>query len=155
MKKRFLSCLVCAAFSLSLLAGCSADPESTSKDSRETAIEQAAPAEEKEPVKVTLNEVAHSIFYAPMYAAIEEGYFEEEGINLDLVCGFGAGRPGKDTAVLPTSPGVSAPDRLCRDCRSHSPQRYAASLHPVSNRYRTGYPRTARYNTLFRRTGCH
>ena len=30
---------------------------------------------------VTLNEVAHSIFYAPMYVAIEEGYFEEEGIN--------------------------------------------------------------------------
>ena len=39
---------------------------------------------------MTLNEVAHSIFYAPMYVAIEEGYFEEEGIELDLVCGFGA-----------------------------------------------------------------
>ena len=32
--------------------------------------------------KVTLNEVAHSIFYAPQYAAIELGYFEEEGIDL-------------------------------------------------------------------------
>ncbi|MCD8151659.1 MAG: ABC transporter substrate-binding protein [Clostridiales bacterium] len=41
-------------------------------------------------VKVTLNEVAHSIFYAPMYVAIEEGYFAEEGIELDLVCGYGA-----------------------------------------------------------------
>ena len=40
--------------------------------------------------KVTLNEVAHSIFYAPMYVAIEEGYFKEEGINLDLVTGYGA-----------------------------------------------------------------
>lgn len=40
--------------------------------------------------KVTLNEVAHSIFYAPMYVAIENGYFEEEGINLELVTGFGA-----------------------------------------------------------------
>lgn len=40
--------------------------------------------------KVTLNEVAHSIFYAPMYVAIEEGYFEEEGIELTLVTGFGA-----------------------------------------------------------------
>ena len=40
--------------------------------------------------KVTLNEVAHSIFYAPMYVAIEEGYFKEEGIDLTLVTGYGA-----------------------------------------------------------------
>lgn len=40
--------------------------------------------------RVTLNEVAHSIFYAPLYVAIEEGYFEAEGIDLDLVTGFGA-----------------------------------------------------------------
>lgn len=39
---------------------------------------------------VTLSEVAHSIFYAPQYAAIELGYFEEEGINLNLVNGAGA-----------------------------------------------------------------
>ena len=40
--------------------------------------------------KVVLNEVAHSIFYAPMYVAIEEGYFEDEGIELELITGFGA-----------------------------------------------------------------
>lgn len=40
--------------------------------------------------EVVLNEVAHSIFYAPMYVAIEEGYFAEEGIALTLVTGFGA-----------------------------------------------------------------
>lgn len=40
--------------------------------------------------KVTLNEVAHSIFYAPMYVAIEEGYFADEGIRLELVTGYGA-----------------------------------------------------------------
>ena len=39
---------------------------------------------------VTLNEVAHSIFYAPQYVAIEEGYFEDEGIALTLVNGGGA-----------------------------------------------------------------
>lgn len=40
--------------------------------------------------KITLNEVAHSIFYAPQYVAIENGYFEEEGLELTLVTGFGA-----------------------------------------------------------------
>ena len=39
---------------------------------------------------VKLNEVAHSIFYAPMYVAIEKGYFEDEGIELSLTTGFGA-----------------------------------------------------------------
>lgn len=48
--------------------------------------------------KVTLNEVAHSIFYAPMYVAIEEGYFAEEGIDVELVTGFGADKTM--TAVL-------------------------------------------------------
>lgn len=48
--------------------------------------------------KVTLNEVAHSIFYAPMYVAIENGYFEEEGIDIELVTGFGADKTM--TAVL-------------------------------------------------------
>jgi len=40
--------------------------------------------------KVRLNEVAHSIFYAPQYVAIEKGYFKEEGIDLELTTGFGA-----------------------------------------------------------------
>lgn len=55
---------------------------------------------EQEPTltKVTLNEVAHSIFYAPQYVAIELGYFEEEGIDLDLQTGFGADKVM--TAVL-------------------------------------------------------
>ncbi len=46
--------------------------------------------EKEELTKITLNEVAHSIFYAPQYVAIEKGYFKEEGIDLNLVTGFGA-----------------------------------------------------------------
>ena len=46
--------------------------------------------EEAELTPVTLNEVAHSIFYAPQYVAVEEGYFVKEGIKLELVTGFGA-----------------------------------------------------------------
>ena len=39
---------------------------------------------------VTVAEVAHSIFYAPQYAAISEGFFEEEGLNIELVLTPGA-----------------------------------------------------------------
>ena len=49
-------------------------------------------------IPVTLNEVAHSVFYAPLYVAMENGYFTEEGLNLTLVTGFGADKTM--TAVL-------------------------------------------------------
>ena len=62
------------------------------------AMTLAETEEEKSLTTVTLNEVAHSIFYAPQYVAIEEGYFKEEGISLELVTGFGADKTM--TAVL-------------------------------------------------------
>lgn len=37
-----------------------------------------------------VNEVTHSIFYAPMYLAESLGYFEEEGIKIELTNGGGA-----------------------------------------------------------------
>ena len=50
----------------------------------------AAKKDEAKLAKVTLNEVAHSIFYAPQYVAIEEGYFKDEGLDMTLITGFGA-----------------------------------------------------------------
>lgn len=55
-------------------------------------------ANDKNLTEVTLSEVAHSIFYAPMYVAIEEGYFKDEGIDLELVTAFGADKV--TTAVI-------------------------------------------------------
>ncbi len=40
--------------------------------------------------KVTLAEVAHTIFYAPQYVAINNGYFKDEGIDLEVVLASGA-----------------------------------------------------------------
>ena len=58
----------------------------------------AAKKDEAKLAKVTLNEVAHSIFYAPQYVAIEEGYFKDEGLDMTLITGFGADKTM--TAVL-------------------------------------------------------
>ncbi len=40
--------------------------------------------------KVKVAEVAHTIFYAPAYAAISKGYFKEENIKIDLILTAGA-----------------------------------------------------------------
>ncbi len=40
--------------------------------------------------KITISEVTHSVFYAPQYAAINLGFFEEEGIEIELINGGGA-----------------------------------------------------------------
>lgn len=83
MKKKNLrtALLLLLGLSVMLCAGCSKGGEKKS-----------------DRTKITLNEVAHSIFYAPMYVAIEKGYFEEENIDLTLVTGFGADKTM--TAVL-------------------------------------------------------
>lgn len=45
---------------------------------------------QNELTKIRLNEVTHSIFYAPLYVAINNGYFEDDGIEIELTNGGGA-----------------------------------------------------------------
>ena len=40
--------------------------------------------------KVTVAEVAHSVFYAPQYVAHGLGFFEEEGLDVNIVLTSGA-----------------------------------------------------------------
>jgi len=47
---------------------------------------------------INLNEVTRSVFYAPQYVAIANGYFEKEGLNIEITTGQGADKVM--TAVL-------------------------------------------------------
>ncbi len=115
MKKRLFTLLLAVSLTALTLPACTKEAaqetstnvetskntestESMKEDEDVNDSDSTTETSEKEPIDIRLNEVAHSIFYAPMYAAIEEGYFEEEGIALDLTCGFGADKVM--TAVL-------------------------------------------------------
>ncbi len=64
----FLTCAVISFVSLLGFAGC----------------------DKKDNNVIRVNEVTHSIFYAPFYVAIEMGYFEEEGLKIELTNGGGS-----------------------------------------------------------------
>lgn len=99
MKKKVLSAFLVAALAASVLAGCAKE---------ETGSSESDKKEETRLTKVTLNEVAHSIFYAPMYVAVEEDYFKDEGIDLELVTGFGENILGRDL-LYKVRKSISAP----------------------------------------------
>ena len=50
----------------------------------------ACKTEETKLTKIRLNEVTHSVFYAPLYVAIENGFFLKEGLEIELTNGGGA-----------------------------------------------------------------
>ena len=52
----------------------------------------------KELKTIKVNEVTRSVFYAPQYVAIKNGYFAEEGLDIELTTGQGADKVM--TAVL-------------------------------------------------------
>jgi len=79
-----------AAILVSLMAGCT--------------------KKEKALKTVKLSEVTHSVFYAPQYVAIELGYFEDEGIKIDLISGEGADKVMTSVVSGAVDIGFSGPE---------------------------------------------
>jgi len=62
--------------------------------------------------KVRLNEVVRSVFYAPMYAAINEGFFKEEGLDIDLSTGQGADKTMQQVLSKNADIGFCGPEQV-------------------------------------------
>ncbi|HHW30592.1 MAG TPA: ABC transporter substrate-binding protein [Clostridiaceae bacterium] len=74
MKRRsFISLLIVVLLGISLIL-CGCTKESTPQKL----------------TKIRLSEVTHSVFYAPQYVALTQGFFEEEGLEIELYNGQGA-----------------------------------------------------------------
>ncbi|MGM0847122.1 MAG: ABC transporter substrate-binding protein [Bacillota bacterium] len=79
--------------------------------------------EEQKLEKVRIAEVTRSIFYAPQYVAIEKGFFEEEGLDIELTTTWGGDKTmttlladgadvalvGSETSIYVDSQGSSDP----------------------------------------------
>ena len=66
--------------------------------------------ETKELQTIKVSEVTHSIFYAPFYVAIENGYFKEEGIDIDLLLVSGSDNVAASVLSKDTDVGLAGPE---------------------------------------------
>ena len=82
MKKHIICICMAALLSLGLLTGCGAGKTDTDTAGTDGAAAQT--------VTVRLSEVTHSVFYAPQYVAMSQGFFADEGLDIELSNGGGA-----------------------------------------------------------------
>ncbi|KMT22687.1 ABC transporter substrate-binding protein [Clostridium cylindrosporum] len=97
MKRFFktISFMVVIVFSFSFLVSC------TKKKEPQTDLKT-----------VRLSEVVRSIFYAPMYAAINQGFFKEEGIKIELSTAQGADKTAQQVLSKNADIGFSGPEQI-------------------------------------------
>ena len=99
MRKKLLR-ISTLLLSLSLLGAVFTGCNNTSANSTSTSLK-----------KVRLNEVVRSVFYAPMYVAMNKGFFEEEGISIDLSTGQGADKTMQEVLSKNTDIGFCGPEQ--------------------------------------------
>ena len=93
--RKIISALAASSAVILAVSGCAASPEANGMTT------------------VRLNEVVHSVFYAPQYVALANGYFEDEGLAIELSVGNGADKSmtallsdSADIALLGTEAGI-------------------------------------------------
>ncbi|MEG2289157.1 MAG: ABC transporter substrate-binding protein [Clostridium sp.] len=98
---KLIGTLICTFIFVGMFAGCSK-------------VKPVKEVENNTDKKVTikLNEVTRSIFYAPMYAAINEGFFEEQGIEIELSTGQGADKTMQQLISGSVDIGFSGPEQV-------------------------------------------
>jgi NitT/TauT family transport system substrate-binding protein len=108
---KLLSVLVCAFMCAGLFVGCT-KYKSTDKENADNKVEPTEEGSKDKLTKIRLNEVTRSIFYAPMYAAISEGFFEEQGIEIELSTGQGADKTMQQLISKSVDIGFSGPEQV-------------------------------------------
>ena len=88
--KKFAAILLALVLALGLLAGCGTG--------------------ETELTTVAVSEVAHSVFYAPQYVAMSQGFFEEEGLQIELLNGGGADKVMTSVLTGEVQIGLAGPE---------------------------------------------
>ena len=97
-----------------------------------TLISGCSPQKE-EVTNIRLNEVTHSVFYAPLYAALELGLFAEEGLNVDLVNGGGADKVMTAVLAGQADIGLAGPE-ACLYVMNEGRENYAVIFSQLTKR---------------------
>ncbi len=77
---------------------------------------------------IRLSEVTHSVFYAPLYAALSQGWFEEAGLDVELSNGGGADKVMTAVLAEQAEIGLAGPEAciyVCAEGRADAPQVFA------------------------------
>ena len=88
--KKTAAILLALLLTFGLLSGCGADTQQIEK--------------------VRVSEVAHSVFYAPQYVAMSQGFFEEEGLEIELLNGGGADKVMTSVLTGEVEIGLAGPE---------------------------------------------
>lgn len=91
MSKKIIAIMVAVAILVGVIGFLIGFGVGSMNNTTETRVANASETNDKKEIKeISVMEVTRSIFYAPQYVALSQGFFEEEGLKIDLTTGSGA-----------------------------------------------------------------